>query len=387
MNILLVSDVYLPTVSGVASSTDSIARFMAKRGHTVYLVCPKPLVPYSPKPQLGLNIIFTPPFRDPMFVNKSMTLFPLALGAIWHVLRNYKIDVAHIQEPGPVGTVALILAKFFRVPTVGADHFSLLQVQKIAPPFIRWASVPFIKLYIKFIYRHHNAIMVPTKTAASELSSFIGRKKSIYPVSNGVDTALYTPHRGTKAKLYKKYKLDPKNVHFLYLGRLDPDKNTDTILHALTRTPETVHFLLAGTGKETERLRILSEELDLTRKISWFQDLDLDAILDLYHVADVFVIMSPVETQSIVALQAIACGLPLIAASAGALPELVEDGQNGYVLPTYDEDALAEKMKYLATHEKLRTQMGENSRRLSQAHHKPVVLAELEKIYKSIVGK
>lgn len=108
-------------------------------------------------------------------------------------------------------------------------------------------------------------------------------------------------------------------------------------------------------------------------------------IIDLYRLADVFVIMSPVETQSIVALQAISCGLPLIAANAGALPELV-NGKNGQLVDTYDVVTLATVMDEYATDQAKRDAMGKASRALSITHHKPTVLAKLEALYKK-VGK
>jgi len=385
MNILLVSDVYLPTVSGVASSTDSIARFMTKRGHTVFLVCPQPIHPYDPHPPKNLIIRYTPSHEDPLFVNKAMTLFPFAWKPVHTILLKEKIDVVHIQEPGAVGIVALILSKLFRKPIVGADHFSLLQVEKVAPPLIRWASVPFVKLYIQVIYRMFDVIMVPTKTAEKELSLLIGNRIPITPISNGVDTRLYAPYRKSKKNLYSQYVLDSKKTHFLYLGRLDPDKNIDTILHALHKTSDNIHVLLAGTGKETKRLRTVSEKLGLQNRISWFQELHIQAILDLYHVADAFVIASPVETQSIVALQAIACGLPVIAANAGALPELVDDGINGFLVDTYAVNAYASKMAYLADNPVIIRNMGKASRKKSYIHEKSLVMRSLEAIYQSLL--
>jgi len=188
MNILLVSDVYLPTVSGVATSTDSIVRFMVSQGHQVTLVCPRPLVSFVAPRVSGLTIVYTPGMGDALFVNKSMTPFPLGFPTLWRILRMQKIDVMHIQEPGSLGVTALLLSKFFRVPVVGAQHFSWIQIEKVAPPLLRWISVPFMKWYVRIIYGGFAAIMVPTKTASRDLSAIIGRENQIYPISNGVDT-------------------------------------------------------------------------------------------------------------------------------------------------------------------------------------------------------
>lgn len=384
MNILLVSDVYLPTVSGVATSTDSIARFMASQGHQVTLVCPRPLVPFVMPEVPGLAIVYTPGVSDALFVNKSMTPFPLGFGPLWRVLRSKKIDVIHVQEPGSLGVTALFLAKLFRVPVVGAQHFSWTQVEKVAPPLLRWISVPFMKFYVRLIYAGFAAIMVPTKTASRDLSAIIGRESKIHPISNGVDTELYVPRKTSLSSLRAKYKLPAGGSVFLYIGRLDADKNIETILRSLPQIKNQAHMVIAGVGKQKEHLLDLARELHITN-ITWVGEVQKQTIIDLYQLADAFVIMSPVETQSIVALQALSCGLPLVAANAGALPELV-DGTNGFLVSTNDDKTLAANLDRLATSPALRKKMGQRSRIIGLTHHKPRVLAKLEALYRQVVA-
>jgi glycosyltransferase involved in cell wall biosynthesis len=76
--------------------------------------------------------------------------------------------------------------------------------------------------------------------------------------------------------------------------------------------------------------------------------------------------------------------LPLIAARAGALPELV-NGKNGVLVDTHDEQKLASVLELIATDEQLRKRMGSESRKISLLHHKPTVLKELETLYKRTV--
>lgn len=385
MNILLVSDVYLPTVSGVASSTDSIARFMVSQGHHVTLVCPKPLTDFEPPQEPNLEFVYTPGMGDALFVNKSMTLFPLGFPVLWRMFRSRKIDIVHIQEPGSLGITALLLSKMFRLPVVGAQHFSWLQIERVTPVFLRRVSVSFMKLYVRIIYTMYDAIMVPTATAARDLAALIGRSKSIHPVSNGVDTDVYAPRSGPVAPLRTKYGLPTNGLLLLYIGRLDADKNIETILRALPRVKARAHLVIAGVGREKERLVALAQSLKLTHVV-WIGEVKKQVIVDLYQLADAFVIMSPVETQSIVALQAISCGLPLIAARAGALPELV-DGKNGVLVDAFDDQTLASVIDRIAADRSLRTSMGARSRTISLRHHKPVVLKELETLYKQTIRK
>jgi glycosyltransferase involved in cell wall biosynthesis len=321
---------------------------------------------------------------DALFVNKSMTPFPLGFPTLWRILRMQKIDVMHIQEPGSLGVTALLLSKFFRVPVVGAQHFSWIQIEKVAPPLLRWISVPFMKWYVRIIYGGFAAIMVPTKTASRDLSAIIGRENQIYPISNGVDTDIYVPRKVSLSRLRIKYKLPVDGSVFLYIGRLDADKNIETILRSLPQVKQKIHMVIAGVGKQKERLLNLSRELGITN-ITWIGEVQKQAIIDLYQLADVFVIMSPVETQSIVALQAISCGLPLVAANAGALPELV-DGTNGFLVDANDDKTLATYLDRLAASPALRKRMGQRSRVIGLTHHKPRVLAKLEALYQQVIA-
>jgi glycosyltransferase involved in cell wall biosynthesis len=357
---------------------------MASQGNHVYLVCPKPVVPYIAPPQKNLEIIYTPCLRDPFFVDKSMAVVPLGLWEIWHTIATKHIDVVHIQEPGALGIMTLALAKLYRLPIVGAMHFSMEQIIRITPAIVRPFSAPFTKFYIRMVYPQYTAIMMPTKTVIKDLVALIGHPERIHAVSNGVDTTVYTPRKGSSTTLRRKYHLREKETYFMYLGRLDADKNIETIVRALPLVSIEIHLILAGVGKQKENLVALAKELSVYDRITWIDQIALAEIIDLYQLSDGFIIMSPVETQSIVALQAIACGVPVIAADAGALPELIQDGKNGYLLPTFDVGKLAEKMTYLSGHPEIRKEMGIASRALSLHHEKRRVLGELEQLYKDI---
>jgi 1,2-diacylglycerol 3-alpha-glucosyltransferase len=92
----------------------------------------------------------------------------------------------------------------------------------------------------------------------------------------------------------------------------------------------------------------LADDLKVTSKIVWVDYITNEEMTNYYHAADVFSIMSPFEGQSIVTLQAVASGLPIIAANAGALPEFVMDGKNGFLVGTYDAKTLADRMNKLS---------------------------------------
>ena len=185
-------------------------------------------------------------------------------------------------------------------------------------------------------------------------------------------------------KLRQKYGISESDVVFFFLGRLDGDKNAATLVNAMPYTDANIKLVIAGSGKLKEELHKLADDLKVSGKITWVEHITDAEMPDFYHLADVFTIVSPYEVQSIVTLQALSSGLPVICANRGALPELCHDGENGYLVGAYDEKTLAEKMNILAKDGPMRKKFGEESRKISLAHHKPDVLHKLELLYERV---
>lgn len=374
MNILLVTETYLPFIAGVSTSSDSIARFMVGRGHTVTLVSPNPVIAGEVKKLPGLSFVTTPSVHDPLYRGKPMTVFPFGFPVINRLMNTHKFDVVHIQEPGSLGISALWAAKLHRVPVIGALHFTPDQVARMTTggktnKYIQWL----VGRYIRSVYQSYNAIMVPTQTFVDFLRSLgVGVRAEV--VSNGVYTDVYTPPKKPRAGT-------KKTIRVLYIGRLDKDKNVMTLIDALQYTESGVVLVIAGTGKDKQILMERARMLRVDTRIEWKGTITEKEMVTLYHDVDCFVLMAEFEVQSIVTLQALASGLPVLGARAGALPELIHDGENGYTLDPHDAKGLAKKMNELLVHPETRERMGKVSRAISLLHHKPIALSKLEALY------
>ena len=350
MNIVITTETYLPFIAGVSTSTDNIARFMARAGHKVTVVAPKPVMKGEIPPLKNLTIAHTPSFPDPFFVGKSFSPFPMPFRTLQNVMKN--IDIVHIQEPAAIGYTALYIAKRRHIPIVGALHFTPEQIFRI----LFFPKIPLfitlIKRYIRWFYNQCDGIMIPTETFAAFLRES-GVTKPIVVVSNGVDTNDFVPMKNRFAKR-DACKLPKDKILFFFLGRLDFDKHADTIIRALPKTDTKVHLVIAGEGKEEENFRNLAKTLGVSDRITWLGYLNHEKMKEVYQSVDCFVLMSPYEVQSIVTLQAISSGLPVLACKEGALPELCHDGENGFTIATDDDKTLAEKMNVLASDTTLR---------------------------------
>ncbi len=383
MKILLTTETYLPWITGVSVSTDNIAHFLAGRGHTVTIVCPKQLVKGVVQERKNIKVITVPsiPFT---FYNRSATpIVPFAYFKIRNLMRSEKFDVVHIQEPGWTGILALILAKNYHVPVFGALHFIPEQIDRVLWGGAERILTPIINIYVRFIYDRYNAVMTPSHFFKNYLK-FLGVKSPIEVISNGVDTEKFKP-RSIDLSFRKKHNIPVSSILFFYIGRLDGDKNVGTLVKAMKYTNPDVHMLIIGKGKIAGYLHSLATKEKSNSKITWIDFISDEEMIDAYAASNVFAIVSPYEGQSIVALQAAAAGLPIIAADAGALPEIARDNENGFLVHTYDYKTLAGKMNKLAEDKNLREKFGRESRNISLLHTRSKVFLKLESEYKKLI--
>jgi glycosyltransferase involved in cell wall biosynthesis len=214
-----------------------------------------------------------------------------------------------------------------------------------------------------------------------------GVSRPTFALSNGVDTNRFS--QPVPDNLRKQLDLPNKPI-VLCLGRLDRDKSIHVLLEAipkiLKQTP--VHFVIAGWGDlydsliETLKKTGLDKHVTATGQISY----ETDILVALYGLADIFVIPSTIETQSIVTMEAMAAGKPVVAANAGALPELVADSDNGYLFKPGDSQDLATKVVHLLKDEALRTKMGQRSRERVKKHDLQANLSRFENLYQKVVS-
>jgi glycosyltransferase involved in cell wall biosynthesis len=206
-------------------------------------------------------------------------------------------------------------------------------------------------------------------------------------ISNGVDVERYRPDAGGDEALAELYALPPQ-PRILFVGRLMRDKEIDTLIRAMeiVRRERDAHLLIAGRGDEREALGELIGRLDLegaVRFLGFFPEEDMPA---LYREVDLFAITSRCEVQSLPVLQAVATGLPVVAANAVALPELVHDGRNGYLVPPGRADETARAMLKILDNPERARQFGKASLEVAAPHAEHRTLDGYESLYKRLVA-
>ncbi len=170
--------------------------------------------------------------------------------------------------------------------------------------------------------------------------------------------------------------------------KLDQEKRIEVIIRAMPEIIKRVdaHLVVTGKGKLLNDLEALVHELGIKDRVTFTGFLPDDELPELYRLADVFVMPGVAELQSISTMEAMASGLPVIAANALALPELVHDGENGFLFAKDDTRSLGEAAVKSLSDEPLRNRMAKKSLEIIQIHDIGKTAETFEYLYHQMLG-
>jgi glycosyltransferase involved in cell wall biosynthesis len=298
--------------------------------------------------------------------------------------------VIHIHNFWFLGLAALFWAKRYGIPVVGTNHFmpenALLNLG--ASGWLYQRLYHLIWWYLVVLHNRCNFVTSPTETAVKLLHNN-GLRAPSQAISNGLDTERFRPHIDA-AHIRQRYQLPSDRPLLLYLGRLDGEKRLDVMITALSQLdPDLMyHAVLAGDGIARHALEGQVKRLGLTDRVSFAGFVDEADKPAIYNAAQVFVMPSPAELQSIVTLEAMSCGLPVVAVDVAALHELCHDGHNGYLFPNADSETLAAKLTPLLNDALLRRRFGKASRPIVLEHHqKSVTQQRYTAVYRRLISQ
>jgi glycosyltransferase involved in cell wall biosynthesis len=363
----LVTDFYYPWIGGPAILIRNLAQGLAARGHEISLLAPSMDARPGREAEGRVEVTRVRTVPSPVGFRLRVAPWPRPEVARW--MRRVQPDVIHVNHPFPICATAVFTARRRGIPIAATNH----TIPECSLWGLRTAGAAYdlaeeaFSRWIVFLLNRCDAVTTPTSTAAERLRD-LGYRRDVRPISNGVDIDRFRPGERDH-NLVRKLGLDSRPV-VLYTGRLDSEKQMDVWLRAgaeVLRSAPT-QLVVGGNGGERSRLESLARELGITDSVRFIGYLPDDEYGHLYRLANVYMITSPVELQSIGTLEAMASGLPVVAVEAGALPELVEDRRSGYLVRPGDWAAAADRIMSLLADDELCARMGAESRAVALRH-------------------
>ncbi len=388
MNILLAADTYYPSVNGASYFAQRLAAMLATRGHRVSAIIPSQKFSNTTSVHEGVTLYGVHSVSIPVYPGFRLSPSIFIKKTIENIIAEVQPDVVHIQDHFMIGKTVALAARVSHIPVVGTNHFmpeNLLHYFHLPKP----ASKQLKKFgWDQFmdVYQTLDAVTTPTQTAAGLIRE-MGFDKEVTAISCGIDCSRFA--KGIVRKdILQKYRIPNNKPVALYVGRLDKEKRIETIIRALPIVLRTMdmQLVLAGKGKLRTSLEELAREMGVADHVTFTGFVADEDLPEVYRAADVFVIAAVAELQSIVTMEAMASGLPIIAANAVALPELVHHGENGYLFQEGDSHALAQHMIAILNDKNLQSQMSRASTDSIQAHDITSTIAQYEAIYNQVLA-
>jgi D-inositol-3-phosphate glycosyltransferase len=215
----------------------------------------------------------------------------------------------------------------------------------------------------------------------------------------GVDLELFYPRPRVESRAYLEMPVGHKLV--LFVGRIEPLKGIDVLIEAMALVLKKHKHLRddiclciiggepdvdpANMNREMARLQEMREKLGIADVVTFLGKRDQEALPFHYSAAEVCVVPSHYESFGMVALEAMACGTPVIASRVGGLTFTVRDGSTGFLVPNDDPQALAEKLSQLLTDERLRKEMGQQAATVARRYGWPIVARQIIAAYRELV--
>ncbi len=384
MRILFVGQTYFREDNGQAVFTVRLARGLARSGHQIMAVMPSPddTRGQGENGRVALRQIRARHLPH----NANITLLPGA--EVKKAIMNFAPDIIHLQDHYFLCSAAFKIAKRQHIPVVATNHFlpDNITDNLRLPGLLRRKSTAMLWKHMLRIYNKVDAVTTPTETGVAIL-----KQQHIRPpvraISCGIDTRhFHPPSAEERQKGRKLFDVGEDEIVLVYVGRIDHEKGLDTVLEAFAKLRgDNSRLILAGKGSYSKTLAAQRDSLGMRDRVSMPGFVPAQDLPALLHSADCFVMAGHAELQSIATLEAMAGGLPVLAADARALPELVTNYRNGFLFSPGDAESLAEKMELFFTSQGLWPAWREESRNRACLHDHEKTVEQYLEWYRGVI--
>lgn len=358
MNVAIFTEAYPPVLNGVAVSVGTFARELSSWVDQVYVFAPA----FQGYREPADNVFRFRSFGLPQVPNYPIA-WPFSL-TLFQRFRRLKIDLIHSHSPFLLGRMGACLARHYRLPFVYTYHTLLAEYVHYLPFSPHWTRKAAVRFSRNFCNRA-DVVIAPSDNVRKLLRDY-GVTSPIAVIPTGISL---TVDPGQRECWRRRWGATPATLVLLFVGRLAPEKNVELLLHAYARVqarhPET-RLVLVGAGSGEKDYRGLAQRLGLSDHVHFAGAVPHPEIGGCYAAADLFAFPSVTETQGLSLGEAMAAGLPCVAARAYGTANTLRHGETGLLVEP-DPERFAEALQTLVEDEALRRRLGQKAQQAIRA--------------------
>jgi glycosyltransferase involved in cell wall biosynthesis len=373
MRVALVTSYFDPHVGGVETHVRELARALVARGLDATVITADTDAAGPRGEVAGVPVIRVPP-RSTLFKTPSMP------GAIEAVVGGH-FDLVHSHTPPPLAAWrAAKASRKARIPHVLTFHCD----PEIPNP-LGGLIVDAWRLTLgRSTLRRTDHLISTTASYASTSRSIWNYSPTVIP--NAVDASFFRP--GAPAPRVAQRLAGSPGFRLLCVGRLVQHKGIENLIDAMQFLPPPAHLVIAGDGDKRRDFEARARASPAGDRITFQGHVPLQDLPDLYRACDVFVLpsVSRLEAFGIVALEAMASGLPVVASDIPGVREVVDEGAEGYLANPLDPANLAARVNELLVSPLKRARFGRNGRaKVLREFSWERVAAQVERVYEQVL--
>jgi glycosyltransferase involved in cell wall biosynthesis len=417
ISVLIVNGPLPPPYGGVSSYLSHTLPYLASRGfivHTIMDKHPKDPEQYRAFVQQGIHIHFGGGSKIqkairilahiPLWIALARTshlplsylLRTIASQASWidvveDIVKNNDIDILHAYDyPWVQGFVALHIAKKYGKKSMQTTFGEV--VPHIEELVQHDAMGRQYRNLVSTILKEFDCVVTLSKHCASELEGVGLSPKQIRVTYYGVDVTKYAPgNDGARARNH--FQIGDRPI-VLFLGHIRPRKGPQILLESIPALVKAVpNVLVVFVGPDfgiLQQLKKRAAALGIEQNVLFTPPLPDDLVVSLYAACDAFSFptCTAIECFGLSMVQAMACAKPVVGSRIDGIPEVIVDGETGYLVQPGNEEELSERLIQLMQDEHLRKRMGVAGRkRVEERFDQSKQVCELENLYHEVAGR
>ncbi|MDA3814898.1 MAG: glycosyltransferase [Patescibacteria group bacterium] len=354
MKIAFFVNTYLPNTFGSSVSVEYFRKGLEEIGHEVYIFTPK---------FHGFELQNEKAFFYPSIMYGYKIKYPLAIPfspKIDKKIKELDFDIIHTHQPFTVGYQALKNGRKNNIPVVFTYHCRYEDYTHYIP-FIQSFVKKYVTSSVKKFANLVDCVIAPTQ----DIKDILRKQEintSIEVISTGIDWEKF--QNGKREETRSKFGIKDDEVCFWWLGRMEQEKNIEFLLKVIkdfSKRFNNSKFMLVGNGSEMDNIKEFVKEEGLEDKVIITGLVPQKEVQNYYASGDILIQPSKSETQGLVALEAMASGMPVLAITATGTIDIVKDKETGYLL-NEDIEEFYQKAQELFKNKELFEKMSQKSR-------------------------
>ena len=359
----------LGPINGVSRTTTQIIRYLQANGVDLKLIAPH-YVGESTQPALALGPVRRLGGMPLPYSPELSVAYPFRFD---RVCGSFKPDLVYLASPASVGYQAMLQIRCLAnpPPVIGNFQTDLSAYSDILFPAPMDSYAVWLLRFVEgYLYSHQSvkAVFYPSSPVADYMCEAGVQREKMVHLGRGVDTEMFTPRRRDES--YRRQLAPNGEIILLCVGRLAPEKGFGYLAQVAQRLAQlNVPFRMVITGGN--RNPAVEEEVcgffaPIRDRVVFTGFLEGAALARVYASADIFLHCSVTETFGLVVLEAMACGVPVVARDAGGPSEVVRDGKSGFLVQQDDLEAFVNKTTSLISNAEVRSMMATASRTIAE---------------------